>query len=99
MMAAVLYGHETGVTPAADAARIVALVRRMGRLPKWPRVAPKKLMELMVSDKKTRSGKLRFVLTPGIGKAATYEARDLHKLELVLRVTERLAEAEPVPHG
>jgi 3-dehydroquinate synthase len=99
MMAAVLYGHEIGVTPAADAARIVALVRRMGRLPPWPRVAPKKLMELMGSDKKTRAGRLRFVLTPRIGKAATYEARDLHKLELVLRMTERLAEAEPMRHG
>jgi hypothetical protein len=53
----------------------------------------------MGSDKKTRAGKLRFVLTPRIGKAATYEARDLHKLELVLRVTERLAEAEPMLHG
>jgi 3-dehydroquinate synthetase len=53
----------------------------------------------MGSDKKTRGGQLRFVLTPRIGKARTYEARDLKKLELVLRVTERVAEAEPVLHG
>ena len=99
MMAAALYGHEIGVTPAADAARIISLVRRMGKLPEWPRLAPAKLMELMGSDKKTRAGKLRFVLTPRIGKAATYEACDLHKLELVLRVTERVAKAEPVLHG
>src|SRR5215813_1723267 len=96
MMAAALYGHEIGVTPPSDAARIVALVRRMGKLPEWPRVAPKKLIELMGSDKKTRAGKLRFVLTAKIGKAATYEARDLYKLELVLRMTPRVAEAEPV---
>jgi len=99
MMAAALYGHEIGVTPAPDAARIIALVRRMGKLPEWPRLAPKKLMELMGSDKKTRAGKLRFVLTPRIGQAATYEARDLHKLELVLRLTERVAKARPVLHG
>jgi len=99
MMAAALYGHEIGVTPAGDAARIIALVRRMGKLPEWPRVAPKKLMALMGSDKKTRAGKLRFVLTSKIGKAATYEARDLHKVELVLRLTERVAKAEPVLHG
>ena len=98
MMAAAVYGHEIGVTPASDASRIVALLRRMGKLPNWPRVAPKKLIGLMGADKKTRAGKLRFVLTPKIGKAATYEARDLHKLELVLRLMPREAEAEPVWH-
>ena len=96
MMAAALYGHEIGVTPAADASRIISLVRRMGKLPSWPVVAPQRLIELMGSDKKTRGGQLRFVLTPRIGKARTYEARDLKKLELVLRVTERVAEAEPM---
>jgi 3-dehydroquinate synthetase len=71
----------------------------MGRLPAWPRTTPKKLIELMGSDKKTRAGKLRFVLTPKIGKCATYEARDLHRLELVLRMTPQVAEAKPVLHG
>ena len=98
MMAAALYGHEIGVTPASDVARIVRLIRRMGKLPEWPRVAPKKLIGLMRSDKKTRAGKLRFVLTPGIGRAATYEVDNLAKLELVLRMTPRIAEAEPVLH-
>ena len=98
MMAAALYGHEIGVTPASDAARIISLVRRMGKLPEWPRVAPKSLIEWMRSDKKTRAGKLRFVLTSKIGKAATYDARDLPNLELVLRMTPRVAEAEPVRH-
>ena len=99
MMTAALYGHEIGVTPASDVARIVSLVRRMGKLPEWPRLAPKKLIELMGSDKKARAGKLRFVLIPRIGKAATYEARDLHKLELVLRMTPRVAKAKLVLHG
>jgi 3-dehydroquinate synthase len=98
MVAAALYGHQTGVTPAGDAARIVSLVRRMGKLPEWPRVAAKRLIELMGSDKKARAGKLRLVLTSKIGKAKTYEARDLRKLELVLRMTPRVAEAEPVSH-
>jgi 3-dehydroquinate synthase len=91
MMAAALYGHEIGVTPARDAARIISLVRRMEKLPDWPRTAAKKLIGLMGSDKKTRAGKLRFVLTPRIGKAATYKARDLHQVELVLRMTPRVA--------
>jgi 3-dehydroquinate synthase len=97
MMAAALYGHELGVTPASDAARIISLVRRMGKLPEWPRVTPQRLIEWMSSDKKSRAGKLRFVLTSKIGKAATYEARDLRKLELVLRMMPRVAEAKPVP--
>ena len=99
MMAAALYGHQVGVTPAEDASRIIALVRRMGKLPPWPKAGPKRLIELMGSDKKTRQGRLRFVLTPGIGKAATHESPDLRKLELVLRMTERVAEAEPVLNG
>jgi 3-dehydroquinate synthase len=99
MMAAALYGHEIGVTPAKDASRIISLVRRMGKLPAWPSAPPKKLMELMGSDKKARAGKLRFVLTPGIGKAKTYAAKDLGKVELVLRMTERLAAGGPVLHG
>src|SRR6266851_805841 len=99
MMAAALYGHEIRVTPAADASRIISLIRRMGKLPAWPNVPAKRLMELMGSDKKTRNGKLRFVLTPRIGKAATYEARALEKLELILRVTAPVAGAQPVLHG
>src|SRR5215471_11058203 len=99
MMAAALYGHEIGVTPAKDASRIISLVRRMGKLPAWPSAPPKKLMELMGSDKKARAGKLRFVLTPGIGKAKTYAAKDLGKMELVLRMTPRVAKAGPVSHA
>ena len=98
MMVAALYGHEIGVTPAVDAARIISLVRRMGRLPAWPKVPAKRLIELMKADKKTRGGKLRFVLTPRIGEAGTYEGSYPEKLELILRVTARVAEAEPVLH-
>ena len=99
MMAAALYGHEIRVTPAADASRIISLVRRMGRLPAWPNLPPKRLIELMGSDKKTRAGKLRFVLSSGIGKAATYEAREPEKLDLILHLTAPVAEAKPVLHG
>jgi 3-dehydroquinate synthase len=95
MMAAALYGHQIGITPAADASRIIRLVRQLGKLPGWPEAPPKRLLEFMGSDKKNRQGKLRFVLTPRIGKAATHESPNLSKLELVLRMTERVAEAEP----
>jgi 3-dehydroquinate synthase len=94
MMAAALFGHEIQITPAADASRIISLIRRMGKLPAWPNVATNRLIELMGSDKKTRNGKLRFVLTPGIGKAATFDAGEREKLELILRVTPKVAEAD-----
>jgi 3-dehydroquinate synthase len=73
MMAAALLGHEIGLTRADDVSRIVNLVRRISPLPAWPRVPPKKLIAAMHSDKKARAGKLRFVLTPRIGKAGSYD--------------------------
>jgi 3-dehydroquinate synthase len=85
MMAAALLGHETGVTRANDVSRIVSLVRRMGPLPPWPRVPAAALIEAMRSDKKARDGKLRFVLTPRIGKAASYDRVPQAAVERVLR--------------
>jgi 3-dehydroquinate synthase len=76
MMAAALLGHEAGITRARDVERIVALVRRMGPLPAWPRVTPEAFLNAMRADKKARAGKLRFVLTPRIGKAASYDGID-----------------------
>src|SRR5713101_666606 len=92
MMAAAFLGHEVGVTRAADASRIISLIRRMGKLPEWPEIPARRLRKLMGMDKKTRGGKLRFVLTPGIGSARTYEARGIEKLDLILRMTPRIAE-------
>ena len=94
MMVASLYGHEIRITPAPDASRIISLIRRMGKLPAWPKVAAKKLIELMRSDKKTRNGKLRFVLAPRIGKAATYDTGERATLELILRLAPRVSEAD-----
>ena len=85
MMAAALLGHEIGVTGADDVSRIVSLVRRMGPLPGWPRVPARALLAAMRSDKKAREGKLRFVLTPRIGKAALYEDVPLAAIERVVR--------------
>jgi len=84
MMAAALLGHEIGLTPADEVSRIVSLVRRMAPLPPWPKVPPKKLIAAMRSDKKTRAGKLRFVLAPKIGKAESHDAVPLETLERIL---------------
>jgi 3-dehydroquinate synthase len=84
MMAAALLGHEAGITGANDVSRIVSLVRRMGPLPPWPRVPAKTLIDAMRSDKKARDGNLRFILTPRIGKAASYDRVPLDAVERVV---------------
>ena len=74
-----------GAQTEADVSRIVSLVRRIGPLPPWPRVPPGALIDAMRSDKKTRDGQLRFVLTPRIGKAASYDRVPLAAVERVVR--------------
>jgi 3-dehydroquinate synthase len=90
MMCAAMLGHERGLTSPEDVARIVSLVRRMGALPPWPAGRSKELLKAMRSDKKTRGGKLRFVLANRIGKAATYDDVPEKMLESVLRFAPQL---------
>ena len=75
---------------ARDVSRIVALIRRLGPLPPWPHVPPAVLLNAMRSDKKTRAGILRFVLSPRIGEARSYDTVPLHVVERVLHFTPRL---------
>lgn len=93
MIAAAFLGHELGLTRAGDVSRIVALIRRLGPLPAWPRVPAATLLNAMRSDKKTRRGILRFVLSPRIGAARSYDTVPLHVVERVLHFTPRLIEA------
>jgi 3-dehydroquinate synthase len=93
MIAASFLGHELGLTRADDVSRIVALIRRLGPLPPWPSVSPSTLLDAMRSDKKTRSGVLRFVLSSRIGSARSYDAVPLHVVERVLHFTPRLVAA------
>jgi 3-dehydroquinate synthase len=86
MIAAAALGREVGITGAEDVTRVVSLIRRMGKIPAWPRVTPKILMSAMVSDKKTRAGKLRFVLSSRIGEAHSSEAVAMDALERVLQL-------------
>jgi 3-dehydroquinate synthase len=93
MIAAAFLGHELGLTRASDVSRIVALVRRLGPLPPWPRVPAATLLNAMRSDKKTHSGILRFVLSSRIGEARSYDTVPLHVVERVLHFTPRLIAA------
>jgi 3-dehydroquinate synthase len=84
MMAAALLAHEIGICGPDYVSRIVALVRQIGPLPPWPRIPGRSLINAMRSDKKTLQGKLRFVLSPRLGKAGSYNDVPLDAVERVL---------------
>jgi 3-dehydroquinate synthase len=73
MLCAAWLAVEFGILPARDAARISQLIARVGHLPPWPDVTAARLVETMRADKKSRAGRLRFVLPTRIGHAETVE--------------------------
>jgi 3-dehydroquinate synthase len=52
-----------------DAARITSLVARCGQLPDLPRIAPRKLLQTIAGDKKSRGGRVGWALPRKIGAA------------------------------
>jgi 3-dehydroquinate synthetase len=71
MIAAAHLAERAGLFPAAQAQRVEALIRRVGPLPAPPADKPERLIRIMGADKKTRGGKLRFVLPNRIGHVET----------------------------
>jgi len=61
-------------------------VRRIGPFPAWPKIPAKTLVAAMRADKKARNGQIRFVLTPRIGKAESYDDVPLEAVHRVLRL-------------
>jgi len=90
MIAAALLGRELGITRNDGVSRVASLIRRIGKMPDWPRVGPKILIAAMLSDKKTRAGKLRFVVSPRIGEAHSSEAVSMDALERVMQLTPKV---------
>jgi 3-dehydroquinate synthase len=68
MIAASRLALANGMFSERDANRVFDLTAAVGPLPAWPAVPPARLVEAMQADKKTRAGRLRFVLPEGIGK-------------------------------
>lgn len=97
MMCAALLGHEAIQTPADDVARIIALVRRIGPLPPWPKISPEKLFAAMHADKKTKFGKVRFVLSPRLGQAKSCDGVSELQAVCVLRFGPQFV-LRPSPH-
>ena len=58
-----------GLLPAADAARLEALIKRAGLPIRAPRLARARWRELMAVDKKAAGARVRFVLLHGLGHA------------------------------
>jgi 3-dehydroquinate synthase len=97
MIAAALLGRELGITRNDDVSRVTSLIRKIGKMPDWPRAAPKMLIAAMLSDKKARAGKLRFVVSPRIGEAHSSGAVSMDALERAMRLTPKvLGRAEQV---
>jgi 3-dehydroquinate synthase len=67
MIVAAALSEKVAVLEPAGVARIVRLVLRVGSLPRLPQVSAAKLISAMRADKKSRGGRLRFVLARGIG--------------------------------
>jgi 3-dehydroquinate synthase len=85
MIAATKLAVASGMLSARDAGRMIRLTRRVGPLPPWPGVSPARLVAAMQADKKTRAGRLRFVLPERIGKVRCGVEADAHILLQVLR--------------
>jgi 3-dehydroquinate synthase len=54
-----------------EAARIIRLISRVGALPRLPGISASRLLRFMRADKKSRGGRLRFVLPRRIGRVET----------------------------
>ena len=61
--------HDIGLLPAAEAARVRALVERAGLPTRFEGLAPQALRDHMRLDKKVQDGQLRLVLLRRIGEA------------------------------
>jgi 3-dehydroquinate synthase len=85
MIAAARLAVEKGMFSSAEEERLTNLIARVGRLPPWPSVAPLKLIAAMQADKKTRAGRLRFVLPERIGRVRCGVDAERDMLVRVLR--------------
>jgi 3-dehydroquinate synthase len=92
MIAAARLALETSRLSAADARRIERLVLLAGALPAIPQLPPERWLAAMRSDKKTRAGRLRFILP---GKIGEVRAVDGIPEKLVTRVITHLTQGTP----
>jgi len=85
MIAAAKLAVANGMFLAREATRLVNVIALVGPLPAWPAISPARLVAAMQADKKTRAGRLRFVLPESIGKVRCGVEVDPAMLLQVLR--------------
>jgi 3-dehydroquinate synthase len=85
MIAAARLAVEKEMFSPEEEERLGNLILRVGPLPPWPSVPPLKLIEAMQADKKTRAGRLRFVLPDRIGRVRCGVEAEKDMLVRVLR--------------
>jgi 3-dehydroquinate synthetase len=92
MIAAARLAAEKGMFSPGDEERIAKVIERVGPLPAWPSIPAAQLIAAMQADKKTRAGRLRFVLPERIGVVRCgVEAEE----EMLVRVVRECAIAAP----
>jgi 3-dehydroquinate synthase len=92
MIAAARLAVEKGMLSPGDEERIAKVIERVGPLPAWPSIPAAQLIAAMQADKKTRAGRLRFVLPERIGVVRCgVEAEE----EMLVRVVRECAIAAP----
>jgi 3-dehydroquinate synthase len=85
MIAAARLAVEKGMFSPGEESRVAKMIARVGPLPTWPSIPPGKLIAAMQADKKTRNGRLRFVLPERIGTVRCGIEADEEMLLRVLR--------------
>ena len=85
MIAAARLAVEEGILSPRDEERIGKVIASVGPLPPWPPVPAAQLIDAMQADKKTRAGRLRFVLPERIGAVRCGVEAEEETLVRVLR--------------
>jgi len=84
MIAAARLAAALGMFPLREEDRVAHLTARVGSLPEWPSMPTARLIDAMQADKKTRAGRLRFVLPERIGRVRCGVEADRETLAQVL---------------
>ena len=85
MIAAARLAVEKRMLSPREEERIAKVIARVGPLPAWPSIPPAQLIAAMQADKKTRAGRLRFVLPERIGAVRCGVEAEEEMLVRVLR--------------
>jgi 3-dehydroquinate synthase len=85
MLAASRLAVEKGMLSSGEEQRTAKLISSVGPLPAWPSAPPARLIAAMQADKKTRAGRLRFVLPERIGAVRCGVDAEAETLVRVLR--------------